>query len=383
MANHPSVPDTLPYPSLKGASLEAVLQLARAPGVGPITFFDLLSLYGTPERALEAARRALKKGQAIPSKETIAREITATQAAGATFLMYGDGQYPALLQHIYDPPPVLIVKGHASLFSKPCVGVVGSRHASANGRAMARQLAFGLGKAGYAVASGLARGIDGEAHQASLASGTIAVIAGGIDSIYPPEHAALQQQIEETGLLVTEQPIGFKPVAQSFPRRNRIISGISQGVVVVEASVQSGSLITARMANDHGREVFAVPGSPLDPRSNGCNHLIQQGATLVQTAADVDQALRQQRNTLYMPSHAPYQPQPAAAPDGRDVEDARALLLDQLGTAPLSLEELVELLAIPLPLLRAALVELELLGEVERHFGNRFSRIFIQQAESR
>lgn len=383
MANLRSVPDTLPYPSLGGMPLQAVLQLLRTPGVGPITFFDLISVYGSPERALEATKRALKRGKSVPDSAAIEKEIANTQAMGAQFLLYGQPEYPPLLRHIYDPPPVLVTKGHTSLFAKPCVGMVGSRNASANGRALARQFAAGLGKAGYAIVSGLARGIDSEAHQASLATGTIAVIAGGIDSIYPPENEALQTQICDVGVVVTEQPLGFKPVAQSFPRRNRIISGMSQGIVVVEASTQSGSLITARMANEQGREVFAIPGSPLDPRSNGCNILIQKGATLVQSVMEIAQALRMQHSTsLNMPNAYPFQPG-AAVPDDQEVAWARRVIVDQLGTAPLSLEELVDLLALPVPLLRAALVELELSGEVERHFGNRFSRIFLQQSGTR
>ena len=233
--------------------------------------------------------------------------MAALASRGARLVVLGDGDYPPQLAAIEDAPAVLAVIGDAALPSRPCIAVVGSRNASLNGRALARDLARALGAAGFVVVSGLARGVDAEAHRGALASGTVAVLAGGVDVCYPRENADLYASVAERGALLSEAPPGMAPQARHFPRRNRLISGLSRGVLVVEANLRSGSLITARTAAEQGREVFAVPGSPLDPRARGCNDLIRQGATLTESAADVLAALG-----------SSFTPPPAAAPHGRD-----------------------------------------------------------------
>jgi DNA processing protein len=357
------------------------IRLVRSEGVGPITFFHLVRFYGGAAKALaalpELARRSGRKSAIrIGSAKEAERELAAVKRAGAALLAWLEPAYPVPLAAIEDAPPLVTVRGDAALLSKRNVAVVGARNASANGRAFAEQIARDLGKAEFVVASGLARGIDAAAHKGALASGTVAVLAGGIDVCYPPEHQALFDAIAEQGALAAELPPGTEPLARHFPRRNRIISGLSEGVVVVEAALRSGSLITARLAGEQGRDVFAVPGSPLDPRCHGSNNLIRQGAALTESAEDVLRALGGRRTApalaaaLAEPDLAPLPP-PAEA----DSDKARALLIEHLSPSPTAVDELVRQTELPPALVASALLELELAGRIERHPGNRVARL--------
>ena len=272
------------------------LRLVRSPGIGPVTFRQLLARFGSPAAALDAVPNLAARGGGKPPRLASAtdaeREIARVEALGGRYLVLGQGLYPRALAELDDAPPLLTVKGDLQLLDKPLVAIVGARNASAAACRFARQLAYDLGQQGAVVVSGLARGIDTAAHEGSIESGTIGVIAGGLDVFYPPENETRQRTMAERGLVVAEMPPGTEPRARHFPYRNRIIAGLSQGTVVVEAAPRSGSLITARLAGEQGREVMAVPGSPLDPRAQGCNQLIRDGATLIQNAADVLEAVR-------------------------------------------------------------------------------------------
>jgi DNA processing protein len=284
-------------------------------------------------------------------------------------LFLGDGAYPALLAATETAPPVIYARGDATLLDRPAVAIVGARNASAAGIRFARQLSHDLAEADHVVISGLARGIDAAAHQAALARGTIAVVAGGIDVAYPPEHADLMAQIAEHGLVLAEQPPGVQPQARHFPRRNRIIAALAAGTVVVEGALRSGSLITARVAADLGREVMAVPGSPLDPRAQGCNQLIREGATLIQSAADVLEALGNfsgQPAVRFNVADAVL-PAPALVAD----PDARAALCRMLSPTPAPVDELVRLTGLPAAQVASVLLDLELEGQIVRHAGAR------------
>jgi DNA processing protein len=273
------------------------LRLIRSDNVGPRTFRALVDHCGGARAALAAlpdlARRggAKRSARVYPSHDA-ERELHAARSFGVQLVATVEPDYPQRLRMIDDPPPLLAVRGNLAALARPTVGIVGARNASAAGMRFAERLARDLGSAGLVIASGLARGIDGAAHRASLATGTIAVLAGGHDHIYPPEHASLADAILADGALISEMPVGYEPRARDFPRRNRLISGLAAGVVIVEAAKRSGSLITARMALEQGREVFAAPGSPLDPRTEGSNDLIKQGATLVTDAGDVISVLQ-------------------------------------------------------------------------------------------
>ena len=256
------------------------LRLIRTPSVGPRLFIDLIERFGSPTTAIDAlpeiARRAKgKRRLAAPPIADIEAELAHLQVTGGRMIALCEPEYPEPLAAIADPPPVLFVRGDTALLHRPILAIVGARNASSNGRRFAEEIARDLGEAGYVVVSGLARGVDGAAHRGALHTGTIAAVAGGIDVVYPPEHEDLQRQIAETGAVVSEQPVGTQPTARHFPARNRLISGLSAGVLVVEAAQKSGSLITARLALEQGREVFAVPGSPRDPRCRGTNDLIR------------------------------------------------------------------------------------------------------------
>lgn len=357
------------------------IRLLRSEGVGPVTFFHLVRFYGGAAKASaalpELARRSGRKAPIrLGSEKEAERELAAVKRAGAVPLAWLEPAYPVPLAAIEDAPPLVTVRGDIALLSKRNVGVVGARNASANGRAFAERIARDLGKAAFVVASGLARGIDAAAHRGALESGTVAVLAGGIDVCYPPEHRALFDAIAERGALVAELPPGTEPLARHFPRRNRIISGLSEGVVVVEAALRSGSLITARLAGEQGREVFAVPGSPLDPRCHGSNNLIRQGAALTESADDVLRGLGERRiaaapaASLAEPDLAPLTP-PAEA----DADRARALLDEHLSPSPTAVDELVRQTELPPALVASALLELELAGRIERHPGNRVARL--------
>ena len=349
------------------------LRLIRSPRIGPVSFRQLLARFGTAGEALRAipdlAARGGGKGQ-VADARAVEAEIARSRSLGARYLLWGDADYPFLLEQMEGAPPALIVKGDSALAAKPCVAMVGARNASAAACRFARTLAQELGGMGATVVSGLARGIDTAAHRGSLASGTIGVIASGIDQVFPPENAEIQQQVAEIGLLVTEHPPGTQPLARHFPARNRIIAGLAVGTVVVEAAPKSGSLITARLAGEAGREVMAVPGSPLDPRAQGCNQLIREGATLIQNAADVMEAIGSIDTAMVRQSRMDFFAEPVSA----DVsEKERATVMTLLGSAPAPVDEIVRLSGLGSALVQTVLLELELADRLDRHAGGRVS----------
>ena len=353
-----------------------LLRLSRTERVGPITFRSLLDRFGTAAEALaalpELARRGGRSRALTPYPTAEAeREMAALAKLGARLLAVTEPDYPALLAAIPDSPPLLAVRGDASLLGRSSVAVVGARNASANGRRFARMIADDFGKAGWVVVSGLARGIDTAAHEAALGRGTVAVMAGGIDIVYPPENARLYDALVERGAVVTEAAFGAQPQARHFPRRNRLISGLSMGVVVVEAARRSGSLITARLAAEQGREVFAVPGSPLDARAEGCNDLIRGGATLVASAADVIEGLTGMAGRPRAPRQGDMlrAPMPHAGAEAAG-DDARAIVLNNLTPAPTPVDELVRACQLSAAVVMTVLLEFELAGRVERRPGN-------------
>jgi DNA processing protein len=348
----------------------ARLRLARTENVGPVTYQGLMRRFGTATKALEALPNLARRGgRSLPLKvftaADAAREIEAGATLGATLLTAGEPDFPSLLAAIDPPPPLIWALGHPALLSRPAVAVVGARVASAGGQRFAREIAHELGEAGYVIVSGLARGVDGAAHEGALPTGTVAVLAGGIDDVYPPEHGGLYRRIAAEGCLVSENAVGRTAKAQDFPRRNRIISGLSLAVVVVEAEMRSGSLITARLANEQGREVFAVPGSPLDPRAKGTNDLIRQGAQLCEGAEDVIRVL-QSLPTLREPQRDLFdEPPPDQDHLDREADRLRAKLQALLSPTPVPQDELVRALAAPPAAVFAALVELSLAGKAE------------------
>jgi DNA processing protein len=350
------------------------VRLARSEGVGPVTFFGLLARFGTvgdaitalPDLIAKSGRRNLKLITAAQAED----EIAATIAFGGHIIAACEPAFSKALAAITPPPPIISVLGHVGLLTKPTIGIVGARNASAAGLRIAREFGAGLGQAGYVVASGLARGIDGAAHKASLPCGTIAVLAGGIDHIYPPEHADLHTQIAERGLIVSESPLHAAVHARDFPRRNRIISGLSLGVVVIEAEARSGSLITARFAGEQGREVLAVPGSPLDPRAAGPNGLIKEGARLVTCAEDIVEALSGSLGLGEREGrHFVHQSGPIAMDAGLVAQVAGLL-----SPVPVSLEDLSRDTGLPWRTIAAIIVELELNGLAVTQVGGLVSR---------
>ena len=349
------------------------LRLIRTDNIGPRTFRDLINHYGDARAALAALPALARRGGAsapayICSREDAEAELKAARSRGVEFVALGEPDYPPRLQMIDDAPPLLATCGGLDALARPLVAVVGSRNASAAGVKFAERLARDLGAAGFGTVSGLARGIDAAAHRASLATGTVAVLAGGHERIYPAEHADLLEQILVEGAAVSEMPLAWEPRARDFPRRNRLISGLSVGVVIVEAARRSGSLITARLAGEQGREVFAVPGSPLDPRAEGTNGLLRQGATLVTEAADVIAVLEPilGRGLMAVEEPAPETPGPIDVEPGAD---ERARITGLLGPTPVSIDDLVRLSQTSPAIVRAALLELEIAGRLERHGG--------------
>lgn len=348
------------------------LRLIRSDNVGPRTFRSLLDHFGNARVALERLPELARRGGAaragrICGVDEAQSELAACRKLGISLLAPHEIGYPPRLATLDDTPPLLGVRGALDTLMRPVIAIVGSRNASAAGLKFAGQLGRELGDAGFVIISGLARGIDQAAHRASLASGTIAVLAGGHDCIYPPEHESLLAAIlDANGAAISEMPLGHEPRARDFPRRNRLISGAALGVVVVEAAHRSGSLITARMAGEQGREVFAVPGSPLDPRAAGTNDLIKQGAILVTEAADVIQAV------------APIMERPLQWPLREDDDDAfasdpqshdRDQIISLLGPSPVSIDDLIRISGLSPAVLRTVLLELELAGKLERHGG--------------
>jgi DNA processing protein len=351
------------------------LRLLRTPRVGPVTYAQLIARFGTAGAALEALPSMARSGggqpPAVPPVAAIEREMAAVARAGGRYLFVGLPGYPPLLAEVPSPPPVLTVRGDATLLARPVVAMVGARNASAAGCRFARQIAADLGRRGVTIVSGVARGIDTAAHAGSLDTGTVGVVAGGIEVIYPPENAALHEAIATRGLLVAEQPPGTEPRARHFPYRNRIIAGVAQATLVVEAAPKSGSLITARHAGDYGREVLAVPGPPLDPRAQGCNLLIREGATLVQSADDVMEMLRPIDPRAAEPVRG-YAPPPLLAEAGAG---DRRVIVDLLGPAPVAVDEVIRQSDRSPAVVQTVLLELELAGRLERHAGGRVSLV--------
>jgi DNA processing protein len=348
------------------------LRLIRTDNIGPHTFRALINHCGGARQAIEAlpdlARRGgAKKPVRIYPRADAERELEEFRKHDILLIALGEPDYPMRLRMIDDAPPLLAARGNLAMLALPMVAVVGSRNASAAGLKFAERIARELGEAGFVIVSGLARGIDGAAHRASLPTGTVAVMAGGHNRIYPAEHAGLAQSILASGALVTEMPFDWEPRAHDFPRRNRLISGLSLGVVVAEAARRSGTLITARLALEQGREVFAVPGSPLDPRAEGTNGLLKQGAALVTEAADVIAVLRP---ILGQPMELSAQEPEADAPAPHEPEaDERARIVALLGPTPVGIDDLVRLSGAPPAIVRTVLLELELAGRLERHGG--------------
>jgi len=356
------------------------IRLSRAEPVGPITFFELIQRYGGAGKALEVLPEITLKGShkkklKIPSIEEAHQELEKHYKLKADLVAFSEPDYPEILRHIPDPPPLISLFGDRNVLQKQALAIVGARNASLNGRHFAEKLATELGACGYQIASGLARGIDTAAHQGALISGTIAVLAGGIDHIYPAENTGLYYKIAEQGLIVAESPFGTIPQASFFPRRNRIIAGLSLGVIIIEAAKQSGSLVTARFALEQGREVFAVPGSPLDPRSYGANMLIRQGATLIQNADDVLSVvesmseikpnLKQQQKTQNFQGNL--------CSSKENDEKIQQFVLDLLSITPIGVDEIIRECHFSTAEVILVLLELELAGRIQRHPGYQIS----------
>ncbi|KAB2722861.1 DNA-protecting protein DprA [Brucella intermedia] len=364
------------------------LRLIRTDNIGPVTFRDLILFCGSASGAIEMLPDLnIRGGSARPirvmSVDDAERELETIDRAGARLVGMGEPDYPPQLKNCEAPPPLVTIKGNAAVFSKPPVAIVGSRNASVIGARFTERLANDLGEAGFAVISGLARGIDAAAHRASLKTGTVAVLAGGLDRPYPPENLPLYRAIpEEGGVLISEMPMGAEPRSRDFPRRNRIIAGLSLGLIVVEAAERSGSLISARMAGDMGRTVFAVPGSPLDPRARGTNLLLKQGATLVTEAKDVIEMLRPLAGSSVYQTDMPIQPdllspameepesyQPIATEEQRDI------VIDALGPVPTDIDTLVRHTGLDTGAIQLILLELDLAGRLHRYAHNQVALV--------
>lgn len=356
------------------------LRLIRSENVGPITFRRLLERFGDAGAALDALPSlAHRGGRTKPirlcPKAAAEKELQVATSRGAELLCWGDESYPDTLFHVDDAPPCLYALGHHQLLRRPVIAIVGARNASAAARQFARKLARDLGQAGLTVVSGLARGLDASAHEGALETGTAAVVAGGIDIFYPPENRDLQTEIARCGVILSEMPPGTEPQARHFPRRNRIISGMSVGVVVIEASIRSGSLITARFAAEQGRDVFAVPGSPLDARCEGPNALLKDGAILTRNATDVlDVVLERTRSPLREPRSDLFDPVPYSGGNGEsELAGAREKVLSALSPAPVMVDEILRQCQLSPSVVSVVLLELDLAGRLERHPGNRVS----------
>lgn len=369
-------PAPLPVAELDDAQRLACLRLIRSQNVGPITFRELINKYGGAQQALDRLPDLSRKaGHGRPieicSTEAAETELETARRLGAQPLFTIEPGYPLRLAQIEAPPPLIYVKGDTDLLQRPSVAIVGARQASAAGTKIARLFGQELGRAGLVVVSGLARGIDGAAHEASLETGTVAVLAGGVDNIYPPENASLYAEIAEQGCLVSEMPCRFRPRGQDFPRRNRLISGISLGVLVVEAARRSGTLSTARRAAEQNREIYAIPGNPLDPRAEGTNLLLKNGATLVTEPGDIVEALqpmtglgrREFREIAFTETAYEPPPQPPTEPDADD----RDRILATLGPAPVAVDDIVRATGLDIRAVRTVLIELDLAGLTERH----------------
>ncbi len=352
----------------------ARIQLLRSPNIGPVSYHQLLHRFGNARDALDGlpdmGRRGGRQYRPAPANQ-IETEVAAVRRAGAKYLFHGTAEYPALLAEIESAPPILTYRGNIALASMPCVAIVGARNSSAAAVKLAREFSAALTDAGLVVVSGLARGIDGAAHLGAMPC-TIGVIASGIEIAYPPQHAQLQEQVATEGLLLAEQPPGTEPRGSHFPSRNRIIAGLTSGTLVVEAAPKSGSLITARLAGEAGREVMAIPGSPLDSRSRGCNQLIRDGAVLVQSADDVVELLSSfegsPRSSFKEPEVWPYEA-------GEDFADEEPAQIDSLLTAaPVAVDEVIRQSGQSAASVQLALLEMEIAGQLVRHAGGKVSR---------
>ena len=356
---------------LSPAERLAWLRLARAETVGPVAFRHLVQRYGSARKALDAlpslaARGGSRATPRAPSEAEALAELEAGEDLGARLLCSSEPDYPERLGALDPPPPVIWARGRTELLARPALAIVGARIASAAGQRFARGLAQDLGGAGYVVISGMARGIDAAAHDGAMKTGTVAVLAGGVDDVYPSEHADLYERLIQDGCVVSERPVGLRAQAKDFPRRNRLISGLSEGVAVVEAELRSGSLITARLANEQGREVFAVPGSPLDPRSRGTNDLIRQGAVLCE---GVDDILRELQGPLPRRQASTPNLSTAEVPDD-EIDALREKIAGLLSPAAVSRDELVRITGAPAAAVYGALVELSIAGRAELRPGN-------------
>jgi DNA processing protein len=374
------VSNRLVGPRLSDRQRLSWLRLIRTQNVGPASFRDLINRFGSAEAALEILPELMISGGAnriarIPSVAEAEAELEAARRAGARFVGIGEPDYPPLLKNMDHPPPLLAVKGEGTVFRMPAIAIVGARNASLAGIKMARTLATDLGRHGYSIVSGLARGIDTAAHQGSISTGTIGVLAGGLDMPYPPENVGLCDEIAERGgAIVSEMPFGWQPRAQDFPRRNRLVAGIALGLVVVEAAQRSGSLISARLATEMGRLVFAVPGSPLDPRAAGTNGLLKDGATLVTEAADVSGAIAPLTG-LHAPKATPLE-DPLDFSVAPPRENDRASVVEALGPTPVSVDEIIRHTGLHPAQAFMVLLELDLAGRLERHPGGNVSLVF-------
>lgn len=367
-------------PRLSERQRLAWLRLIRTQNVGPATFRDLINRFGSAETALEMLPELMISGGMnrlvrIPSIAEAEAEMEAAQKAGARFVGIGEADYPPLLKVIDHPPPLLAVRGEGAVFRLPAVAIVGARNASLAGIKMARTLAAELGREGYAIVSGLARGIDTAAHQGSLATGTVGVLAGGLDMPYPPENIGLIDDIcERGGAVISEMPFGWQPRAQDFPRRNRLVAGAAFGLVVVEAAKRSGSLISARLAGEMGRLVFAVPGSPLDPRAAGANGLLKDGAILVTEAEDILGALAP-LSAMPVSFGLPLEEPPDFSVTPPPGEDDRARIIEALGPTPVAVDEIIQHTDLHAAQVFMVLLELDLAGRLERHAGGNVSLV--------
>lgn len=351
------------------------LRLARSENVGPRTFRELINLYGSAAAALEALPELSRRGGGrtirIATLAEVEWEMARAAALGVRFVALGERDYPDRLRRTASAPPLIALRGETACLTRPMIGLVGSRNASIAGIKMAAILARGLGEAGFTTVSGLARGIDTAAHEASIATGTVAVLAGGHDCIYPAENEPLLIRLLASGVALGEMPMGHEPRARDFPRRNRLIAGLALGVVVVEAAERSGSLITARMALEENREVFAVPGSPLDPRAEGANRLLKQGATLV---TGVDDILAVLNPILQAPPEPSELDEDETRIEPADPgEDGRSRILALLGPVPVTVDDVVRASGLSVAAVRVTLLELELAGRLQRDPGGRVS----------
>jgi DNA processing protein len=362
--------------NLSDAERSAWLRLARAPNVGSATFRALIARFGSASAALAELPRLIRRGggdaRPLPTDSDAALEIDRLAELGGRLIASIEPEYPRGLAALDAPPPILSVVGNVSLLARDMVAIVGARNASALGRKLASMLANDLAQSGLVVASGMARGIDTAAHEGALADGTCAVVAGGIDYVYPPENAKLYERLRTEAVIISEMPVGLVPQARHFPRRNRIISGVARGVVVVEAAEGSGSLITANYALEQNREVFAVPGSPLDPRAKGTNRLIREGAILTESGADILAVLGPIIGRSFAePEQSAFA---QAAPTTEEEADrVRELIEESLGPAPVQIDEIVRQVGAPAATILTVLLELELGGKVVRHSGNKVS----------